>query len=226
MKKLELPPGKILKVVIADDHTLFRSGVKTALQLRKNMQLVGEADNGKQLLHLLKYIIPDIILLDIQMPIMDGMETLPEIRKLYPDIKVIVLSMHDDVSVISKMMEIGANSYLTKDSDSESIYQAIVTCYLEEFYFNDLTNKALLSGLRTKRTEENNPIQDIQLTDKEVLILKLLCEEKSTREIAGLVDLSPRTVEAMRDKLRSKVGVKTLAGLIMFAVKKGLVQGA
>lgn len=224
MTKDVLPPGKILKVVIADDHTLFRAGVKTALSLRKNVELVGEADNGKQLLNLLKYIIPDVILLDIQMPIMDGIEALPEVRKLYPDIKIIVLSMHDDASVISKMMEIGANSYLTKSSDSEAIYQAIITCYLEEFYFNDLTNKAVLNGLRTKRSEEKTQVQDIQLSEKEISILRYLCEEKSTKDIAELVDLSPRTVESIRDKLRSKVGVKTVVGLIMFAVKQGLLE--
>ncbi|HEY8387112.1 MAG TPA: response regulator transcription factor, partial [Parasegetibacter sp.] len=112
----------VVKVAIADDHALFRAGVKTALSMKKDVQLIAEADNGMQLLNLLKHIEPDVILLDIQMPIMDGIATLPEIRKIYPDVKVIILSMHDDASVISKMMEIGANSYLTKNSDSESIY--------------------------------------------------------------------------------------------------------
>src|SRR6195952_2948312 len=160
-------PNRPIKVAIADDHALLRAGVKTALSVRKDIEMIAEADNGMQLLNLLKHVEPDVILLDIQMPLMDGITTLPEIRKLYPEIKVIILSMHNDHSMISKLMEVGANSYLTKNSDSETIYQAIKTCYEQEFFFNDLTNKALLSGLRTKRTDFGVP-QDVNLTDKEL----------------------------------------------------------
>ena len=213
----------VIRVAIADDHALFRAGVKTSLSSRKDIQMVAEAENGMQLFNLLKHIQPDVLLLDIQMPIMDGLAALPEIKRLYPDIKVIMLSMHNDHSVITRMMEVGANSYLTKDSDSEMIYQAIKTCYEQEFYFNDLTNKALLNGLRMKRPVEQE-VPDINLNDKEVTILKLMCEEKSTREIAAAVDLSPRTVEAIRDKLKTKTGAKSLAGLIMYAVKAGIVE--
>ena len=212
-----------IKVIIADDHTLFRAGVKTALSVKKDIDLIGEADNGMQLLNLLKHMEPDVILLDIQMPIMDGITTLPEIRKLYPQIKVIILSMHNDHSMISKLMEIGANSYLTKNSDSENIYNAIRTCYEQEFYFNELTNKALLSGLRTRRTEAATS-QEASLTEKETTILKMMCEEKTTKEIADLVDISPRTVEAIRDKLKTKTGAKSMAGLVMYAVKNGIIE--
>src|SRR4026209_2723158 len=168
-------PNQAIKVAIADDHTLFRTGVKMSLSARKDIQMVAEAENGMQLLNLLKHIHPDVVLLDIQMPIMDGLTTLPEIKKLYPSVKVIMLSLHNDHSVISRMMEIGANSYLTKESGSEMIYEAIRAVYEQDFFFNDLTNKALLSGLRTKRTSESSMMQDVQLTDKEVTILKLMC---------------------------------------------------
>src|SRR6478752_855323 len=221
MKKPEL--NGTIKVIIADDHALFRAGVRTALSVKKDVELIADADNGMQLLNLLKHIEPDVILLDIQMPIMDGIQTLPEIRKLRPEAKVIILSMHNDHSMISKLMEIGANSYLTKNSDSETIYQAIKTCYEQEFFFNELTNKALLTGLRTKRSEPNSP-QDINLSEKEVTILKLMCEEKTTKEIADIVEISPRTVEAIRDKLKTKTGSKSMAGLVMYAVKNGILQ--
>lgn len=217
-------PGVTLKVIIADDHVLFRAGVKTALSLKKDVRIIGEADNGQQLLHLLKHLLPDVILLDIQMPIMDGITTLPEIKKLYPDIRIIMLTMHNDHSMISKLMELGANAYLTKNSDSEVIYEAIKTCYANEYYFNDLTNKALLDGLRTKRQADAFTPTEVKLTDKEKHILKLMCEEKSTKEIADMVDLSPRTVEAIRDKLKSKTGVKSMAGLVMYAVKSGIIE--
>ena len=215
----------VIKVAIADDHALFRTGVKTSLSQRKDIQMIAEAENGMQLMNLLKHIKPDVILLDIHMPIMDGYTTLPEIKKLYPEMKVIMLSMNNDPSIITKMMEIGANSYLTKESDSETIYQAIRTCFEQEFFFNDLTNKALLNGLRTKRPAEVLA-PEVNLTDKEITILKLMCEEKSTKEIAELVDLSPRTVEAIRDKLKTKTGVKSMAGLVMYAVKAGIVEQA
>ena len=216
-------PTRPIKVAIADDHALFRAGVKTALAVRKDIEMIAEADNGMQLLNLLKHIEPDVILLDIQMPLMDGVTTLPEIRKLYPDIKVIILSMHNDHSMISKLMEVGANSYLTKNSDSETIYQAIKTCFEQEFFFNELTNKALLTGLRTKRTDVAGP-QDVNLSEKEIRVLKLMCEEKTTKEIADIVEISPRTVEAIRDKLKTKTGAKSMAGLVMYAVKNGIID--
>ena len=222
---MKSPDSKVIRVAIADDHTLFRTGVKTSLNSRSDIQLVAEAENGMQLLNLLRHIKPDVILLDIQMPIMDGLATLPEVKKLYPDVKVIMLSMHNDHSMITKMMEIGANSYLTKDSDSEIIYQAIVTCYEDEFFFNDLTNKALLNGLRSKKAPEPEA-EEVNLSEKEITILRLMCEEKSTKEIADIVDLSPRTVEAIRDKLKSKTGAKSMAGLVMYAVKAGIVEQA
>lgn len=222
---MKSPESKVIRVAIADDHTLFRTGVKTSLNSRPDVQIVAEAENGMQLLNLLKHIKPDIVLLDIQMPILDGYATLPELKKLYPDVKVIMLSMHNEHTMITKMMEVGANSYLTKDSDPEVIYQAIVTCFNDEFYFNDLTNKALLTGLRNKKPPEPEP-EEVNLNEKEVTILRLMCEEKSTKEIADMVDLSPRTVEAIRDRLKSKTGAKSMAGLVMYAIKAGIVQQA
>src|SRR3954469_3902037 len=166
-----------IKVLITDDHALFRTGVKASLAHYRDIEFIGEAENGMQLLNLVKFLQPDVILLDIQMPIMDGIATLPEVKKILPDEKIIMLTMNDDVSMISRLMEIGANSYLTKNSDSETIYQAIKTCYENEFYFNELTNKALLTGLRTKRTDAfGTPEAD--LSEKELRVLKLMCEEK------------------------------------------------
>ncbi len=214
-----------IKVIIADDHVLYRAGVKTALSATKDIKIIAEADNGMHLLNLLKNIQPDVILLDIQMPIMDGIATLPEIKKNWPNIKVIMLTMVIDHSMITKLMELGANSYLSKTSDSEIIYEAIKTCYEQEYYFNSLTNKALLVNLKQKNeTLPQKMMQDdVKLNDKEITILKLMCDEKSTKEIAEAVDLSPRTVEAMRDKLKVKTGAKNTAGLIMYAVKHKLI---
>ncbi|HEX8461510.1 MAG TPA: response regulator transcription factor [Segetibacter sp.] len=216
--------GKI-KVLITDDHALFRTGVKTSLSHYQDIEFIGEAENGMQLLNLVKFLHPDIILLDIQMPIMDGIATLPEVKKILPDAKIIMLTMNDDVSMISKLMEIGANSYLTKNSDSETIYEAIKTVYSKEYFFNEYTNKAMLSGLRSRKVVESPAFDDAALSDKEMQVLKLMCDEKSTKEIADIVDISPRTVEAIRDRLKIKTGAKSTAGLILYAVKHGIVEG-
>jgi DNA-binding NarL/FixJ family response regulator len=215
-----------IQVIIADDHVLYRAGVKTALSAKKDIKVIAEADNGMHLLNLIKSIPPDVILLDIQMPIMDGIDALPEIKKICPDTKIIMLTMMDDHSMITKLMELGANSYLSKTSDSEIIYEAIKTCYEQEYYFNSLTNKALLTNLkqRTVFMPQQLMPQEVLLNDKETTILRLMCEEKSTKEIADLVDLSPRTVEAIRDKLKVKTGAKTTAGLIMYAVKNKIIE--
>ena len=215
-----------IKVLIADDHVLYRAGVKTALSTKKDVKVIGEADNGIHLLTILKTLQPDVILLDIQMPLMDGIGALPEIKKHWPNIKVIMLTMMDDHSMITKLMELGANSYLSKTSDSEIIYDAIKTCFDQEYYFNTLTNNALLTNLKQRNNvliQKHSP-QQVQLSDKEMLILKLMCEEKSTKEIADAVDLSPRTVEAIRDKLKVKTGAKSTAGLIMYAVKNNIIN--
>jgi len=219
--------GDVINVMIVDDHVLYRAGVRTALSSKKDIKIIAEADNGAHLLSMLKGIQPDVILLDIQMPIMDGIATLPEVKKLYPNIKIIMLTLLDDQSMITKLMELGANSYLVKTSDAEVIYEAIKTCHQQEFYFNALTNKALLNNLRQKNnmsTPFKLQQEDATLNDKEITILRLMCEEKSTREIAEAVELSPRTIEAIRDKLKLKTGAKSTAGLIMFAVKNKLLD--
>ncbi|MEO9070728.1 MAG: response regulator transcription factor [Ginsengibacter sp.] len=218
--------GEVINVMIVDDHVLYRAGVRTALSSKKDIKVIAEADNGVHLLNMLKGIQPDVILLDIQMPIMDGIAALPEVKKLYPQIKVIMLTLLDDQSVITRLMELGANSYLVKTSDAEVIYEAIKTCHQQEFYFNSLTNKALLNNLRQKNVVSPFKLHqdDAALNEKEITILRLMCEEKSTREIAEAVDLSPRTIEAIRDKLKVKTGTKSTAGLIMFAVKNNLLN--
>lgn len=215
-----------IKVLIADDHVLYRAGVKTALSTKKDIKIIAEADNGMHLINMLKMIQPDVILLDIQMPVMDGIGALPEIKKNWPHIKVIMLTMMDDHSMITRLMELGANSYLSKTSDSEIIYEAIKTCFEQEYYFNTLTNKALLTNLKIKSTiSPQKAVQmEANLNDKDILILKLMCEEKSTKEIADIVDLSPRTVEAIRDKLKVKTGAKSTAGLIIYAVKHNILN--
>lgn len=219
------PEKNTVKVLITDDHALFRAGVKASLAHYSDLEFIGEAENGMEMLHLVKTLKPDVILLDIQMPIMDGIAALPEVRKILPKARIIMLTMNDDVTMISRLMEIGANSYLLKNSDSQTIYEAIKTVFNNEFYFNEYTNKAMLNGLRSRRNQQTIVVDNAELTDKEMYVLKLMCDEKSTREIAELADISPRTVEAIRDRLKLKTGARSTAGLVLYAVKHGLVAG-
>lgn len=219
-------PTEPISVIIADDHVLYRAGVKTALSAKKDIKVIAEADNGMHLLNMIKSLQPDVILLDIQMPIMDGIATLPEVKKICPNTKVIMLTFMEDNSMITKLMELGANSYLAKTSDSEIIYEAIKTCVAQEYYFNSMTNKALLTNLKQRNVPQPPQMlsTDAALNDKETTVLRLMCEEKSTKEIADIVDLSPRTVESIRDRLKVKTGAKSTAGLIMYAVKHKIIE--
>lgn len=147
-----------IKVVICDDHVLFRQGIKASLSFYQNIDVIGEAGDGVQLMHLLKHMTPDVILLDINMPIMDGIETLPKLKQEYPDIKVVIVSMHNNASMISKMLALGANSYLTKGDMPETIYEAICGVYSDDVYFTPLMNKAML-----KATQENDTLKTMDV---------------------------------------------------------------
>lgn len=145
-----------IKVSIADDHKIFRDGIKMALKNKEYLKILWEAEDGKDLMHKMQLKKPDVLLMDIRMPEIDGVNAINLLRKEYDDVRIIVLTMYDDQEMISKMMEMGANAYLTKTTDPEEIYQAILTCMNDDFYFNDLVNKAVLSKLQTKRLLNNS----------------------------------------------------------------------
>lgn len=215
----------MIQVVIADDHALYKAAVKAALSSKKDIKIIGEADNGHHLLNLLEAEQPDVILLDIKMPIMDGIATLAELKKLYPNIRVIMLTMFGDQTTITKLLEMGANGYLSKTSDSSIIYEAIKNCYEHEFYFNTWICTALQNNLRQRRDSSGNIyVKDATLSEREIVILRLMCEEKNTSQIAEAVNLSPRTIESLRDILKVKTGAKNIAGLIMYAIKNELLD--
>src|SRR5574338_583978 len=140
-----------IKVAIADDHKIFRDGIRMALKDKDYLKILWEAEDGKDLMHKLKLKLPDVILMDIRMPEIDGINAISMIRKEYEDVKIIVLTMYDDQQMISKMMEMGANAYLTKTTDPDEIYEAILTCMNEDFYFNQLVNKAVMGKLLQKK---------------------------------------------------------------------------
>jgi DNA-binding NarL/FixJ family response regulator len=158
----------IIKVVICEDHELFMKGVKHSLSHKKDIDFIGEAENGWKLMQLLKHVTPDVILLDINMPIMDGKAALSQIRKYYPDVKVIMLTMHDEPTTIVEMMRLGANAYLVKNCGEDKIYEAIVSCHNTGRYLDDMTSTVLLKQVQGKIPEirEEQP-KTIEKTKKD-----------------------------------------------------------
>jgi DNA-binding NarL/FixJ family response regulator len=213
-----------IKVSIADDHKIFRDGIKMALKDREYLKILWEAEDGKDLMHKLKMKQPDVLLMDIRMPEVDGVNAIGMIRKEYDGIKIIVLTMYDDQEMITKMMEMGANAYLTKTTDPDEIYQAILTCMNDDFYFNDLVNKAVLLKLQHKKAVKQFYPNPVKFSEKELRILKCIAEDKTTEEISKEVFLSPRTIETIRQNMKQKVGAKTIAGLVMYAMRNKLLD--
>jgi len=213
-----------IKVAIADDHKIFRDGIKMALSGKEYLKIMWEAEDGKDLIHKMKIKLPDVLLMDIRMPEMDGINAISLLRKEYEEVKIIVLTMYDDQEMIAKMMEMGANAYLTKTTDPEEIYNAILTCMNDDFYFNDLLNKAVMLKLQQKKTARQYYPTPTKFTEKEVNILKLIAQDKTTEEISKEVYLSPRTIETIRQNMKTKVGVKTIAGLIMYGMRNKLID--
>jgi len=213
-----------INIAIADDYKIFREGIKKCIASDKNMNVVLETDNGEDLVNNIETAKPDVVIMDLKMPIMDGMEATQLIRKKYPDLKVLVVTMYDDDKFIIHLMEIGANGYLLKNAEPDEIRKAIYTVKENGYYFNDLVNKALLKKLVIKANIKPSFNQNIELSERELEVLKLICEEKTAAEIARDIFLSPRSVEGIRQRLIEKVGVRNTAGLVLFAIKNGIIS--
>ena len=213
-----------IKIAIADDYKIYRDGLKVGLSADDEMEVIMEADNGDDLIKSLESTAPDVILMDLKMPIMDGMEATKLVRKKYPSIKVLVVTMYEDDKFIIHMMENGANGYLLKNAEPDEIKRSIHAVYENGYYFNDLVNKALLKKLVLRNNLKPSFNQNIELTERELQVLKLICEEKTAAEIGKEIFLSPRSVEGIRQRLIEKVGVRNTAGLVMFAIKNGIVE--
>ena len=215
-----------IKIAIADDHKIFRDGIKMALSNKENLKILWEAEDGKDMMHKINIKMPDVLLMDIRMPEIDGINAIQILRKEYETVKIIVLTMYDDHQMITKMMEMGANAYLTKTTDPEEIYEAILTCMNEDYYFNDLVNAAVMGKLMQKKSVRQIYGDSLPVTfsEKEIKILQLLSEDKTTEEISKVIFLSPRTIETIRQNMKSKVNAKTIGGLIMYAMRNKLIE--
>jgi DNA-binding NarL/FixJ family response regulator len=212
-----------IRIAIADDSSIFRDGLKVGLARDENFELVLEAASGEELVAGIDRIPTDVVLMDLKMPGMDGMEATKVIRRQWDQVKVLAVTMYDDEKFIIHLMENGANGYLLKNADSAEIRRAIYCVFENGYYFNDLVNKALLKKLVVKANLTPTFRPDIELSERELQVLHLICEEKTNVEIGAIIFLSSRSVEGIRQRLIEKVGARNTAGLVLFAVKNGIV---
>jgi DNA-binding NarL/FixJ family response regulator len=213
-----------IKVAIADDHKIFRKGVILSLRHYNNIRFVLEADNGEELLNGLDEAKPDVILMDLRMPVKDGIEATKFISKHYPNIAIIVLTMHEDDRFVTHLMENGANGYLLKSTDPAEIKKAITDVVSKGYYLNNFVNRILLKRSHNKTKNIPSLNNDIPVTDKEKEVLRYICMEFTSQEIGQKMDISPRTVESIKERLMERFNVKNTAGLVFFAVKNNLVD--
>ena len=213
-----------IKVAIADDHKIFRKGVILSLRHYSNIKFVLEAENGEELLNGLAEAQPDVVLMDLRMPVKDGIETTKYISRHHPNIAVLVLTMHEDERFVTHLMENGANGYLLKNAEPQEIRRAIMEVFEKGYYLNNFVNRILLKKAHAKQKVIPSLNNEITLSDKEREVLKFICMEFTAQEIAQKMDISPRTVEAIKDRLMERFGSKNTAGLVFFAVKNNLVD--
>lgn len=212
-----------INIAIVEDQLMFREGLKALLSKFKNISVVLECSNGKEFLEKVSDSI-DIVLMDIEMPELNGLQTMEELFKMGSELPVILVSQNNDPLVISKMMELGAKGYLTKDAEPEELHKAILSVADTGYYFNDLVSQSLLLKLAGKESIRPTFNYVEQLSERETEVLQLICEEFTTSEIAEKLFLSPKTVENHRARIMDKTGVRNTAGLVVFAIKHKLVN--
>ena len=214
----------IIRIAIADDHKLVRSGMVMILRENPKFVVVQQASNGRELLDGIAQSKPDVVLLDLEMPVLGGQDTLVEIRKLYPNIRVLMLTMHNNEAIILQMMELGANGYLIKNTEPAEVVKAIYKVMEAEFYFSEEVSKAMLHGISNPALKNAQGVEGHGLTEREVDVLRLICKEYTTTEIGEALFLSPKTIEGYRKALMDKTEAKNMAGLVLFAIRHGLYK--
>jgi DNA-binding NarL/FixJ family response regulator len=216
--------NEVIKVAIADDHNIFRDGLKTLLKKIKvlHLEVVGDVENGEEAVKLAKSATPDVILMDIQMPVMDGIDATAKIKEHELGVKVIALSTFSELGMVTSMLEAGVDGYLLKNTSKEELSEAIATVFKGGKYFTPDEKVQYAVKDFNSNTHKHQPLK-VKLTPREIEVLKLVCREMSNKEIASALEIGIRTVETYRERITQKVGAKNLAGLVMFAIKEKLL---
>lgn len=209
------------RLALADDQLLFRRGLVMLLRDMSGVQVVFECANGEELLTGLRDNPIDIVLLDLEMPVMDGMEAIGRIKQEHPDVKVIVLSTHNKEQFILRAMDSGAAGYMLKSADTDEIESAIRSVRESGYYYSDRVSHVMLHGLVTKQKVKPTFQEVDPLSERELEVLRAICQGLTNTEIAGKLFISPRTVEGHRNNMLLKTGAKNTAGLVVYAMTKG-----
>ncbi len=213
------------RIAIVDDHTMFRKGLAVLIDLFDEYTVIFDAANGKEFIAKIEPDrLPDIALLDISMPEMDGFETALWLQQHHPEVIILALSTMDAETAIIKMIRHGAKGYILKDADPKELKQAFHQVLAEGYYYNDIVTRKVMRSINQLVNENSSQSTFIKLTDRELEFLKLACSEKSYYEIAKEMFLSERTIDGYRDALFKKLNVGTRVGLVMYAIKSGLVR--
>lgn len=213
---------KSIDVLVVDDHTLFRKGMVMIVKTFPNIAKVYDAANGEEALNILTKTHVDIILLDLDMPVMDGWETANRVLREYPQLHIIMVSMYDSLPVISKLIDAGVHSYILKSAPPEEVQKAIVSAINHDFYYNNLVARAL-----QQNHQSNDRIRDHDragLTKREIEILELICQEMSMREIGEALCISEATILTHRRNLMKKIEAKNAIGMVRYALQNQLVS--
>lgn len=216
---------EIVKVALADDHKLLRSALAEMISDTPGYTVIFEADNGQDAIAEIKNRnIPDLLLLDIHMPVMDGFETANYLKDNYPDIRILALSMYDNEDVIIKMLRRGVRGYILKDSELSELQHAMRDVMEKDYYLSDLVSGRLVHSLSKSDLMQETSSEDVKINEREMEFLQFACSELTYREIATNMCLSVRTIDGYRDALFEKFHLKTRVGLVLFALKHHLVK--
>jgi two-component system response regulator DegU len=215
-----------IHIALAEDHVLFRQGLISLLKDYPEIKVVFQADNGREVMEQLKTVQPDILLLDIEMPIMNGDAVLSRLKQKHPRIKVIVLSQHTKESYVLEFMKKGARAFLSKYSDIEKIVEAIHSVNETGYYFESEVSEAMakLISNKTSTVKEDINFPGVQLTERELEVLELICRSKSSREIAELLSLSKKTVDNHRFSIMKKTDTKNVLSLTTYALRNNIIK--
>lgn len=211
------------KVIIVDDHDMFRDGIKSMLILDEIADVIAEASNGKQFLELLNDYIPDVVLMDIDMPIMNGIEATQKAIEKYPELKVLVLTMFGEEKYYVEMIDAGAKGFVLKSSNKSELIKAIVDVSNGQSYFSNELLSKIIARIGKHKTSKDEK-KAISFSNREIEIIQLMCTGISTNEIADKICLSKKTVENYRVKLLQKTGCKNSVSLIVYAIKNGIIE--
>lgn len=219
-----MKPYTTIDIILADDHEIFRDGFAVMMKKIPEINLVGEAANGEELIKLSRLLKPEVVVTDIKMPKMDGIEATKQLKKEFPSIGIIALSMFDEENLIVEMLEAGAKGYLLKNAHKDEIIAAVKSVYKDEpYYCRDTTHKlAQMIAKSNFHPYKKRPV--IEFTEKEVGIIKLICEELSNKEIGERMALSKRTVEGYREKILEKIDAKNSVGIVVYAIKNKIFE--